>query len=219
MKDRTPGIARLLFSAILTGCGALGSQAMGATPAAVLATGNPAPSHQLTIGELNDVYQIQQIMAFYSRAADREDTAAMACLVAPDGAVEIDWNKEGVIERRGNVMSRQTLFEWGSRFHRPPGIWNQHAIADPDIELHGDRATVSYRLLKTAGRVATTAADSTSKDPIMWLDARGYLQMDFKKLNGVWKIAYLQIINDELQPHDNGQSLSHSTAAKLVCAD
>ena len=179
-----------------------------------LMTGYARLPHRLSLNELNDVFEIQQVMAFYSRAVDRADATGLACLFASDGVAEIDWNDNGTIRPSSGPLDRQVMYEISLGTHRPPSIWNQHALGDPIIELHGDTAMVGYRMLKTAGNVAEHGPDRTSADRGLVVDARGYYQFEFKRVAGAWKIANAQIILDHAVGHRPTPTVS---APKLVC--
>ncbi len=185
-----------------------------AAPTAGLMTGYARLPHPLSLSELNDVFELQQVMAFYSRAVDRADAVGLACLYSIDGEAEIDWNDNGTIRPSSGRLDRQAMYEISLGTHRPPSIWNQHALGDPIIELHGDRAVVGYRMLKTAGNVAEQGPPRAASNRGIAVDARGYYQFEFKRVAGAWKIAMAQIILDHAVGHRSPPS---APAPKLVC--
>ena len=128
---------------------------------------------QERITRLEDIEAIKQLKARYCEICDHEnyDADAMASLFTEDGI----WDGEGV----GKAEGREAIRELFAGFpNRVAGA--QHIVANPLIEVDGDRAHGVWYLI-----AAVTDSDGTTASN--WPGAAARYHEDYVKENGEWK--------------------------------
>jgi len=129
------------------------------------------------ITRLEDIEAIKQLKARYCEICDHDDydADAMASLFTEDGT----WESSSV----GNAEGREAIREMFSGF--PKWITRaQHIVANPLIEVDGDRARGVWYLI--------SAVDQSDGTKSKWPDTAGRYHEDYVKLDGEWKIRHLR---------------------------
>ena len=128
---------------------------------------------QRRITRLEDIEAIKQLKARYCEICDHEayDADAMASLFTEDGT----WSGAGV----GTAEGREAIRELFAGF--PKAIAGaQHIVANPLIEVDGDRARGVWYLI-----AAVTQNDGTTASN--WPGAAARYHEEYVKQNGEWK--------------------------------
>jgi uncharacterized protein (TIGR02246 family) len=128
---------------------------------------------QKKITRLEDIEAIKQLKARYCEICDHDDydADAMASLFTEDGS----WKGDGV----GHAEGREAIRELFAGF--PKVIAGaQHIVANPLIEVDGDRAHGVWYLIS-----AVTRSDGTTASN--WPSTAARYHDDYVKQNGEWK--------------------------------
>ena len=134
---------------------------------------------QKRITRLEDMEAIKQLKARYCEICDHDDydADAMASLFTEDGT----WNADGV----GNAEGREAIRELFAGF--PKMIARaQHIVANPLIEVDGDRAHGVWYLISAVTQIDGTAASN-------WPGMAARYHEDYVKQNGEWKFRRVRV--------------------------
>ena len=128
---------------------------------------------QERITRLEDIEAIKRLKARYCEICDHEnyDADAMASLFTEDGV----WDGEGV----GKAEGREAIRELFAGIAKVTG-GAQHIVANPLIEVDGDRAHGVWYLI-----AAVTQSDGTTASN--WPGAAARYHEDYVKQDGEWK--------------------------------
>ncbi len=133
---------------------------------------------QNRITRIEDIEAIKQLKARYCEICDHDnyDADAMATLFTEDGT----WESSRV----GKAEGREAIHELFSGF--PKRIARaQHVVANPLIEVDGDRAHGVWYLIS-----AVAQSDGTK---YKWPGSAARYHEDYVKQNGEWKIRHLRV--------------------------
>ena len=134
---------------------------------------------QKRITRLEDIEAIKRLKARYCEICDHEDydADAMASLFTEDGT----WSGEGV----GSAEGREAIRALFAGF--PKVIAGaQHIVANPLIEVDGDRARGVWYLI-----AAVTQDDGTTQSN--WPGTAARYHEDYVKRNGEWKFHHVRV--------------------------
>jgi uncharacterized protein (TIGR02246 family) len=128
---------------------------------------------QERITRLEDIEAIKRLKARYCEICDHDDydADAMASLFTEDGS----WKGEGV----GHAEGREAIRELFAGFPKAIAA-AQHIVANPLIEVDGDKAHGVWYLISTVTRSDGTTAST-------WPDTQARYHEDYVKQNGEWK--------------------------------
>ena len=134
---------------------------------------------QERITRLEDIEAIKQLKARYCEICDHEgyNADAMASLFTEDGT----WTADGA----GNAEGREAIRELFARFPKVIGQ-TQHIVANPLIEVEGDRAHGVWYLIS-----AETGSDGATHRN--WPHATARYHEDYVKQNGEWKFRRMRV--------------------------
>jgi hypothetical protein len=153
----------------------------------------------------HDEFRIQQVLARYVQATDARDADAQSSLYSSDGVLETYFrNDQGDFESSGNpIVGADELRDSVAHFRsaHPEDRPSHHVTTDHIIELDGDRAHLNAQFLAfevhIGGGQGTSANHNVSSAPgYLHFYASGYYDMDFRLLDGHWKIVRNRVMAD-----------------------
>lgn len=130
------------------------------------------------ITRIEDIEAIKQLKARYCEICDHDnyDADAMATLFTEDGT----WESSRVGKAEGREAIRELFSGFPKRIARA-----QHIVANPLIEVDGDRAHGVWYLI--------SAVDQSDGTKYKWPSGAARYHEDYVKQNGEWKIRHLRV--------------------------
>lgn len=126
---------------------------------------------------LEDIEAIKQLVARYCEICDYEDynTDALLDLFTEDATWDASFAKV-----KGHEAIRELFSEFPKAIIRV-----QHIVANPQIEVDGDRAKGSWYLISAGEKIDGTMTK--------WPEIFARYHQDYVKQNGEWKICHLRV--------------------------
>lgn len=175
MKTSTMGYAMKRHQGFIQiGLVVLAASASLATSGPAAAAQPPAPSLEQRLQRVEDELAIRRVIVDYAATQDARDYTAYAALFAKEG----EWINGRTVHKGRAAIHKMLVDLYGNP---PPGFVNgdsYHLVSNPQIDLHGDRATVRSRhLLVLRG-----------KDGSPTPSLAGRYEDEFIREDGQWKI-------------------------------
>jgi len=132
---------------------------------------SPAPGLEQRLRHVEDVLAIQRLLIDYSSTQDAHDFDAYVALFARNG----EWVNGRNVYKGREAIHKMLVDLYGAP---PPGYVNNdsfHISYNPQIEVHGDRATARSRhllILRGAGGVPTPALAGRYEDELIREDGQ-----------------------------------------------